>query len=179
MPAWQSATIMQMASLDEAVRQALAPLLDTLDKLGNDLKEWLKEHRSAALLTLFGLLLLAILLAFAYLLREANAVIWLRTRFDYLRFGMLDWHAGGNQAARQYYGAMEALFALGDMPRLASANTREYLQQTSHLQRDLRREIAELTLLFEQSRYGRQALSERQIGRMREVYRQIYRKSVQ
>jgi len=176
MPRWQSATIMQMASLDEAIQQAMAPLLDALEGLGNALKEWLKEHRSETLAGLLGLLLLAVLIALGYLAREASAVAWLKTRFDYLRLGLLAWHAGGSRAARQYYGAMEALFALGEMPRSAATNTREYLAQTSHLHRGLRREMSEMTLLFEQSRYGDRPLSERQIGRMREVYRQLYRK---
>ena len=176
MPGWQAATIMQMAALDEAIRQVLAPLLDQLEKLWNDLKDWLKEHRSETLASLLGLILLAIAIALARLLKEADAVVWLRTRLDYLRLGLLDRHAGGSRAARQYYGAVEALFALGDMPRSVAVNTREYLLETTRIHRELRSEMSEITLLFEQSRYGDRALDERQIGRMREIYRQIYRK---
>lgn len=176
MPGWQAATIRQMAALDEAVRQALAPLVEQLEKRWNDLEEWLKEHRSETLAGLLGLLLLAIAVALARLLKEAGAVVWLRTRLDYLRLGLFDWHAGGSQAARQYYGASEALFALGDLPRPAAVNTREYLVETTRRHRELRSEMSELTQLFEQSRYGDRALDEAQIGRMREAYRQIYRK---
>lgn len=177
MPGWQSSTIVQMADLGEAMQNALAPLLDALEKMSSDLKDWLKEHRSETLAGLFGLLLLVILIAFARLLREANVVMWSRARFDYLRFGMLGWHSGGNPAARQYYEAMETLFALGEMPRSVATNTREYLRQMTLLHRDLRHEITELTLLFEQSRYGKYPLDERQICRMREIYRQIYQKA--
>lgn len=176
MPGWQSATIMQMASIDEAIQQAIAPLMDALEELGTALKEWLKEHRSETLAGLLGLLLLAILIALGYLAREASAVAWLKTRFDYLRLGLLAWHGGGSRAAQQYYGSMEALFALGEMPRSVTTNAREYLAKTSHFHRELRREMTEMTLLFEQSRYGHRPLSEQQISRMREVYRQIYRK---
>lgn len=176
MPGWQSATIVQMANLGEAMQQALAPVLDALDKLWNDLKDWLKNHRSESLATLLGLILLAILIALARLLREVNAVVWLGTRYDYLRLGILAWHGDGNLAADRYYQAMEKLFSLGEMPRSAVANTREYLNLLSRLRSDLRQEIAELTLLFEQSRYGNQSLGVQQISRMREVYRKIYRK---
>jgi hypothetical protein len=154
----------------------MAPLMDALEEFGTALKEWLKEHRSQTLAGLLGLLLLAILIALGYLAREASAVVWLKTRFDYLRLGLLAWHAGGSRAAHQYYGAMEALFALGEMPRSVTTNAREYLAKTSHFHRELRREMTEMTLLFEQSRYGHRPLSEQQISRMREVYRQIYRK---
>jgi Ca2+/Na+ antiporter len=176
MPGWQSVTIVQMANLGEAVQQTLAPVLDALDKLWDDLKNWLKDHRPESLATLLGLILLAILIALARLFREANAFVWLGTRYDYVRLGILAWHGSGNLAADRYYRAMEKLFSLAEMPRSAVANTREYLHLLSRLRSDLRQEIAELTLLFEQSRYGNQPLGEQPIRRMREVYLQIYRK---
>ncbi|MBI2276906.1 MAG: DUF4129 domain-containing protein [Dechloromonas sp.] len=176
MPEWQSATILQMASLDEAIQQALQPMLDALEDARNKIKEWLKEHRSAAWLSLFGLLLLVLLLVLYFLLREVKAATWLRTRYDFLRLGLLARHADGRPGMAQYYRAMERLFALKDTPRTATANTREYLREITHYRDHLRDEATELTRLFEQARYGQTAPDAAQLVRTRQLYRQIFQK---
>lgn len=176
MPEWQSAMILQMASLDEAIQQALQPMLDALEEAWNKLKEWLQEHRTAVWLSLFGLLLAILLLVLYFLLREVKAATWLRTRYDFLRLGLFARHAGGRLGMAQYYRAMERLFALKDAPRAPTTNTREYLREITHYRDHLRDEATELTRLFEQARYGQTAPDAAQLARTRQLYRQIFQK---
>jgi hypothetical protein len=176
MPEWQSAVILQMASLDEALQQALQPMLDAFEDAWNQLKEWLKEHRTAAWLSLFALLLLILLLVLYFLLREVKAATWLRTRYDFLRLGLFARHAGGLPGMAQYYRAMDRLFALKDMPRAPTANTREYLREITRYRDHVRDEVTELTGLFELARYGQTAPDAAQLHRTRQLYRLIFQK---
>lgn len=176
MPEWQSAMILQMASLDEAIQQALQPMLDALEEAWNKFKEWLQEHRTAVWLSLFGLLLAILLLVLYFLLREVKAATWLRTRYDFLRLGLFARHAGGRPGMAQYYRAMERLFALKDTPRAPTTNASEYLREITHYRDHLRDEATELTRLFERARYGQTAPDAAQLARTRQLYRQIFQK---
>jgi len=175
MPEWQSATILQMASLDEAISEALAPMRQAMEDFWNKLKEWLKAHRDAVLATLLALFALMLLTAIVLLFKEAKAASWLRTRFDYwhlVRFGR---HAEGNVGAMQFYRAMERLFFVCNTPRPATANTREFLGEATRYREEIRQEASELTHLFELSRYGPLPLDRRQLERMRELYRLLFK----
>lgn len=176
MPAWQSGTIMRMASLDEALGEVLAPIKQALGDLWQQLKKWLEENRRAAMAGLFALLLLVLLIVAALLLREVKAVAWLRTRFDYLRLVTLAWHGSGAAGATQFYRAMERLFAIAETPRAPNANTREFLQEATCYRDHIRPEATELTRLFEQYRYGPEQPDLSRLERMRELYRAIFRK---
>ncbi|WP_445369289.1 DUF4129 domain-containing protein [Methylomonas sp. BW4-1] len=175
MPAWQAAAINRIADLSESAQQALVPAVAVIFDWWEWLKQWLREHWLAALLGLLALILLAIFLAFGALLREIPWILWLITQWDYLRLGVIGRHTGGETAARQYYRAMSRLFALHDVPRADTANTREYLAQISRRHRDARRSAAEITGLFEAARYGDKPLADAHIRRMRQLYRTIYR----
>jgi len=176
MPAWQAAAINGIADLSESMQQTLTPVAMRVFDWWEWLKQWLREHWLAAMLGLLALILLAILLAFAALLREIPWVIWLLSRWDYLYLAVIGRHAGGEPAARQYYRAMTRLFALHDMPRSDTVNTREYLSQIGRRHRDVRQSAAEMTVLFEQARYGAEPVSTPHIQRMRQLYRGIYRR---
>ncbi len=176
MPEWQSGAIMQMASLDEAIGEALAPVKEALKDLWKRLKEWLQENRTAALASLFALLLLALLIVAALLLREVKAVTWLRTRYDYLRLVTLARHESGTAGATQFYRAMERLFVIEETPRAANANTREFLREATHYREHIRPEATELTLLFERYRYGPGSADQTGLARMRDLYRAIFQK---
>lgn len=176
MPKWQSGAIMQMASLDEAIGEALAPIKQALEDLWKQLKEWLQENRTAAMAALFALLLLALLIVAALLLREVKAVAWLRTRFDYLRLVTLARHGSGTRGATQFYRAMERLFVIAETPRAPNANTREFLRDATYYRDHIRQEAAELTHLFEQYRYGPTLPDHQRLERMRDLYRTIFRK---
>ena len=176
MPKWQSGAIMQMASLDEAIGEALAPIKQALEDLWKQFKEWLKENRTAAMAGLFALLLLALLIVAALLLREVKAVAWLRTRFDYLHLVTLARHGSGTSGATQFYRAMERLFVIAETPRAPNANTREFLHDATYYRDHIRQEAAELTHLFEQYRYGPTLPDHRRLERMRDLYRAIFRK---
>lgn len=175
MPHWQASAINAIADLSEQVGKIMAPVMKQLADLWDTLKKWLNAHQDAVLAALVALALLAILFALWRLLREARAGTWLRTRFDYLRYGVLGYHAGGERGARQLYGAMERIFSLSDLARARSDNTREYLAQLCALRDDLRPELRELTRLFEDARYGREQPDAARLETMRGLYRRIYR----
>ncbi|UCV08596.1 DUF4129 domain-containing protein [Dechloromonas denitrificans] len=176
MPHWQSTTIRQLASLSESLQQSLAPVMENLEALWNAIKEWLQKHRTAAWLSLFALLLLILLGVIALLLREVKVVTWLRTRYDYLRLGLLAQHASGCAGARQYYQAMERLFVIQDTPRPPAANTREYLAAMTQFRPHLQAETSALTRLFEMARYGRATADAGDLEQMRRLYRQLFHK---
>ena len=177
MPGWQADIINSMADISEQIGKVMAPVMKKMTDLWDALKKWLKEHQDAVMSWLLALALLAILIALWRLLREARAGTWLRTRFDYLRYGMLGFHAGGEHGARQLYGAMERVFALSDMARDRSDTTREYLAQLCALRDDLRPELGDLTRLFEDARYGASPPDAARLEVMRRLYRQIYREA--
>jgi hypothetical protein len=176
MPQWQSSAIMQMADMTELTQMTLTPIKLGLDELMNDIKEWLKQHWQAIIQTLMSLIVLALLVAAWLLLREARAGLWLRSRFDYLRLGLLRLHAPGNAGAFQYYRALQRLMDVQGLPRLPSTNAREYLAQIGYRYEHLRREMVELTLFFERARYGAQQISRDDLERVHRNYKQVFQR---
>lgn len=176
MPQWQSVTIRQLADLDEAIQQAVAPLVDALEQLWNALKDWLQENRSKVLRWLLALLTVALLVALLIFLREIRVLAWLRTRYDYLRLVVLDLPAGGPVGSVECYRAMERLLALGELPRRPVTNAREYLHEIRSRHAEISGDAAEMTSLFEAIRYGSTAAGTSQLQRMRELYRSIFHK---
>lgn len=177
MPEWQSAAITSLADLAESLDQVLAPVMQSIAMQWQSLLDWLKQHWRELLLGLLGLILAALLLAAALLLRESRPGIWLLSWFDYLRLGLFAFHAPGNTGARQYFHAMERFLVLHGVERMPAENTREYLQQLSRRHEHLRREFAELVLLFEKARYGAAPVDAVMVRRMRELYRNIHWKA--
>lgn len=175
MPHWQSATIVTMADLTEALQQQLAPILQTFGDRWEAFKKWLHKNFAKVLGTLLALMLLALATGLFLLLREARIAIWLRTRFDYWRYIVFGRHDHGSEGVRQLYGAVERLFALHGEPRPATRNTQEYLRRMSLVRPALRLELLAITLQFEDSRYGTQAPDTEQIQAMRERYRRVFR----
>lgn len=174
MPEWQSGVIMQMASLDEAIGEALAPIRQALENLWNELKEWLKEHRSAVIASLFALILLMLLSGAVFLLREARAGTWLRTRFDYWHLVRLRRYSAGRAGAAQLYRAMERLFLARNLPRPVTANVHEFLRETTLFGEDVRQEAADLATLFERYRYGPTPPDQLNLEQMRVLYRGLF-----
>ncbi len=176
MPRWQASAIDTLADLAERTNAVLTPIRLGLDEVWNDFRKWLEEHRKMLVLSLLGLLLLALLVAAWLLLREARLGLWLYSRVDYFRLGLLGYSVPSNAGARQYYRALERLLDLHGAERAATANAREYLAQVCSQFADLRRETVELTLIFERARYGDATLRPNDVPRMRDLYRQIFRR---
>ncbi len=177
MPRWQSAVINAMADFSEALDKQLVPLKSAIKDLRKALKQWQQEHKQDLFYTIIALMLLALLVALWRLLREARIGIWIATRADYLRYAILGQHARGTVGAIQLYRAMERLFALLDQPRQGAFSAREYLLQLRRLYPDLRLELVEMTMLFEEARYGSIVPSEKQLSRMCKLYRHLFEKS--
>jgi len=175
MPRWQSATIMTMANATEALQQQLAPILQPLDDWWEAFKKWLQKNLDKVLGTLLTLMLLALATGLFFLLREVRAGMWLRTRFDYLRYAVFRRHYSGREGVRQFYSAVERLFALYGEARPETLNTQEYLRRMSLVRPALRLELQAATLQFEDARYGARAPDAEQVQFMRENYRRIFR----
>jgi Ca2+/Na+ antiporter len=174
MPEWQSSVIVRMAEVAELTQVTLTPIKLGIEELLNDIKEWLAEHRQAIVQALMSIVLLALLLAAWLLLREVRLVLWLRSRFDYLRLGLLRWHAPGNVGALQFYEALERLMDVQGTPRVTTANTREFMAQVSYRYRHLRREMVEMIVFFERARYGGAPISSKNLEQVHRNYKTIF-----
>lgn len=174
MPQWQRGTILKMADAGEWMSMTLKPLMQDLDELWKSFKEWLAEHSRQIAMGMALLAILAVLYALWRLLREIKAGVWLLTRLEYLRYGVLGRHGQGRSGARRLYGAMARLFELQDARRPDLANSLEYLALLRTKQGHLYREAAELTRLFEDARYGAHGADHAHMARMRALYRRIY-----
>lgn len=174
MPEWQSGAIMQMADLDEAIGEALAPIGQALEDFWNELKTWLKEHRSAVLAFLLALILLMLVGGMVFLLREARAGTWLRIRFDYWHLVRLRRYSPGRSGASQLYSAMERLFVVRNMPRPVTANVREFLRETTLFGEDVRQQATNLATLFECYRYGPMPPDQSNLEQMCVLYRRLF-----
>jgi Ca2+/Na+ antiporter len=175
MPHWQSATIMTMADVTEALQQQLAPIKQAFEDWWEAFKKWLKKNFANVLGTLLALMMLVLATGLFFLMREARTGIWLRTRFDYWRYVVFRHHDSGSEGVRQLYDAVEQLFALHGEPRPATRNTQEYLRQMGLLRPALRLELLAITLQFEDARYGTNAPAPEQIQAMLERYRRVFR----
>lgn len=177
MPEWQRSAIYVLADATDWVEQTVEPIGQALKRRMQSLSDWLHAHRPQIIRTLLVLLLLAVLYALWHLLKEAKAGTWLRTRFDYLRYGVAGWHGRGVGGAGRLYAAMERMFELQDTRRSPRSTAREYLAQLRERHAYLYRETAEMTRLYEDVRYGEVADDGRALSRMRELYRRIYREA--
>lgn len=175
MPGWQSGLIEQLADAEEWVGRTCSPLMREIEDLIDRLREWLKENRKAIAAALLALIVLALLAALAWLLREVRAITWARTRLDYLRLVSFDAGVPGTAGAAQYYAAMERLFALRESPRRPTANTREFLAEATEFRPHLRPPAAELTWLFERARYGGTPPGAEERRWLRDLYRVLFR----
>ncbi len=174
MPDWQSDAINRIANGTEWIQATTEPLFEGVQQLVQALKDWIAGHVADIGIALLALLIALLLYAMARLLGEAKIGLWLFTRVDYLRLGVLGMHASGGSGARQYYAAMQRLFALYEAERSALMNTREYLALLCVQHGFLHREATEMTRLFEDSHYGAAPTTKASVARMRSVYRQLY-----
>jgi hypothetical protein len=149
----------------------MKPLQDLLDRVG----DYCSGKKDELLKWLAWLIALALLIAAWFLARETRGLQWLRMNFDYLRFGILGWRAHGNAGALQLYHAAERLFALHHVERGSGQSAREYLVNVQRVHYNLHEDSAELIALFERARYGKLALPDTEVERMRALYRRMYR----
>lgn len=175
MPEWQRGTINGMADLVESLGTMMKPLMQNIEQIWKDIKEWLKENRNQIIYMLIILAILALLYALWKLMREARMATWLRTRFDYFSLVLLGMHSGDIRGAQAYYEAMARIFELQDIERGHRNNTQEYLAEINLYYRHLSRETGEMTRIYEDARYGSMADSV-QVDHMRGLYRQIFQR---
>jgi len=174
MPDWQRNTIMGMAKALNGYEVHLQPVLAHYADLWRAFKDWLQEHQKNIILVLLALMLLILMFGFSRLFKEAKVTLWLLSRLDYLHLGVLAMHAPGEQGAIQYYKATERLFSLHDMERSKFSNTKEYLSQIPTFRKEIKTPLLELTILFEDSRYGAKEETTHHIKRMQSLYCKIY-----
>lgn len=176
MPAWQRQVINGIANTSERVIHTMTPIMQTLEQMWQSLKNWINKHRATIARALILLAMLALLIALWRLMREAKSGTWLRTRFDYLRFGIFAQYQDGSKGTHQLYRAMERLFMLYDSERSRQTNTHEYQTQLRRLHGHVQHETAEITRLFEDVRYGDKAVDRHAKAHMQGLYRRLYQK---
>lgn len=173
MPEWQRSVINSLADLTEKTGAALKPVMQRMGKFWDALRKWLSDNRTKIIQTFSVLGILALLFLLYRLMREARAITWLRTRFDYVRFVLLGMYPTDAHGAQAIYEAMIRLFTLQNIERGGHQNTREYLEDIGSYFRHLRSETGELTRCYEDARYGGKA-SAKQVTRMQDLYHHIY-----
>lgn len=176
MPGWQSRAILGMADLQDVTLQAMVPLELPLQELLEWLRQWWEQYGDIVPRVLLVALILAVVLAGFWLLKESYAGIWLRSRFDRLYLVEFGGAASGRGGAMQYYRALERVLWLAGTPRPAGANAREYQRHVTRWQRGVDADMAAMTQLYEQCRYGAQEPGPEQLERLRQLYRSIGRK---
>jgi hypothetical protein len=174
MPRWQSRSIETVALLSESIQMQAVPLLKWMQELTQDVGNWCKKNQDSLINWIAALIALALLIAAWLLARETRGLQWLRSHFDYLRLGVLGWHAPSNAGAMQFFHAMERLFSLHHVTRDANLNAREYLMRLQRIHYNLHDQSAEAVSLFERARYGYAGLTAGELNRMRQLYRQMY-----
>ncbi|HWT54045.1 MAG TPA: DUF4129 domain-containing protein [Rhodocyclaceae bacterium] len=175
MPRWQSRSIESVAEVLENIQLQAVPLMKPLQDLLDRVGDYCSGKKDELLKWLAWLIALALLIAAWFLARETRGLQWLRMNFDYLRFGILGWRAHGNAGALQLYHAAERLFALHHVERGSGQSAREYLVNVQRVHYNLHEDSAELIALFERARYGKLALPDTEVERMRALYRRMYR----
>lgn len=174
MPVWQATAITQLVGSVEQIQKVVQPLQVKLQATTRLTVQWLEMNLRSVLRGLMVFMLLLLLGASYLFMRELRLGLWLRMQTDFLRFGLLGLHAQGNAGARQFFGAMERLFVLNHAEREARHNAREYLAVLHRMHGPLRTEASEMTELFERARYGSSSVSDRDVARMRQLYRRMY-----
>jgi hypothetical protein len=176
MPRWQSRAIETMVELTQLVKMEPIKVPKAIQDLINGVGNYCSANKTSLLKWLAGLIALALAIAAWLLARETPFRQWLRVHFDYLRFGILGWHASGNAGVLQVFYAMQRLFGTHHVEREQGLDTREYLARVKRLHHQLNNQFAEATDLFEQARYGRIAPPVTAAGRMRDLYKQMYQR---
>lgn len=176
MPGWQSRAILGMAALQEVTLQAMEPLEMPLKDLLEWLRQWWEQYGDIVPRVLLAALMLAVVLLGFWLLEESYAGIWLRSRFDRLYLVELGGAARGRNGAMQFYRALERVLWLAGTPRPPVASAREYQREVTRWQRGVDEEMAAMTRLYEQCRYGAQEPGPEQLAQMRQIYLAVARK---
>lgn len=176
MPGWQSQAILGAAALQDVTLQALEPLEMPLKDLLEWLRQWWEQYGDIVPRVLLAALMLAVVALGFWLLEESYAGMWLRSRFDRLYLVELGGAAKGRQGAMQFYRALERVLWLAGTPRSPVASAREYQRDVTRWQRGLDQEMAAMTRLYEQCRYGAQEPGPEQLAQMRQLYLAISRK---
>lgn len=176
MPGWQSQAILGAAALQDVTLQALEPLEMPLKDLLEWLRQWWEQYGDIVPRVLLAALMLAVVALGFWLLEESYAGMWLRSRFDRLYLVELGGAAKGRQGAMQFYRALERVLWLAGTPRSPVASAREYQRDVTRWQRGLDQEMAAMTRLYEQCRYGAQEPGPEQLAQMRQLYLGISRK---
>lgn len=175
MPHWQSRSIETMVEVLENLKLQAVPLMKPLQDLLDRIGDYCSGKKDELFKWLAWLIALALLVAAWLLARETRGLQWLRMNLDYLRFGVLGWRSHGNAGALQLYRAAERLFSLHHVERAPGQSVREYLAHVQRVHYNLHEESAELVTLFERARYGKFALADTEVERMRVLYRSMYR----
>jgi hypothetical protein len=185
MPDWQAWTMVQLADGIEKIDGVWQPIDLGLQKLYQRLRDSLTGTVKAMAIKLgqvmeesgidiFSLMLFLIFLLLCILWQKARFTLWIWSRLDYIRFGLLARHAPGNLGVYQYYSAVQRLLAFYGLPRQSTANAREYLGEICQIYRLASDDATRLTELFEVARYGDGEMTAEDVERMRHAYRGLY-----
>jgi len=174
MPRWQSGAIYLLADGVAWVERVWTPVDLGLEDMLASARRWWQAHLPA-LKTMLLLLFVAVLAAAAvWWLRRLRPVLRLRVQLEHLLWGAWGLLPPGNRGVLRCHAAVVRLFTLHGLTRPPGATAREYARLTHKRHANLHRQMAELTQLFEQARYGATLTTRAQLRRVRELYRFMF-----
>ncbi len=176
MPGWQAATIEAMADGLEWLEQATAPMREKLRDLLDALRQWLDAHRAELAMAALALLILALLAAAAFLLRETRPIAWARTRADYVLVALLGLHGEGHAAVRRIHAASERFFDFLGEGRPAAMDLSTYLHRLDGRFHGAHEDLVQLVGIVERVRYGGALPDPEEVATMRASYRRLFRR---
>lgn len=174
MPRWQSGAIHVLADGVEWVERVREPIDLGLEDMLASARQWWQAHWPALKKMLLLLLALALAATAGWWLRRLRPVLRLRVQLDHLLLGVWGLLPPGSRGVLHCHAAVIRLFTLHGLNRPPGATAREYARLTHKRHANLRRQMAELTQLFEQARYGPTVTTPAQLIRVRELYRFMF-----
>lgn len=174
MPRWQSSAIFFLADAVGVVERVWTPIDLGLEDMLASTRQWWQANLPVLKKMLLLLSVLALVAAAGWWLYRLRPLLRLRIQLEHLLLGTWGLLPPGNRGVLRCHAAVIRLFTLHGLTRPPGATAREYARLTHKRHANLHRQMAELTQLFEQARYGATATTPAQLMRVRELYRFMF-----
>lgn len=174
MPKWQADVINSLADISGSLSKGFTQEKKRFDSLWNAFKKWIEENLRQIIQLMILCLLLCLAIAFIFFMRELKVTIWIRSRFDYLFLGIFKIHSKQADAISSYYYATERLLALQDITRNRRMTVKEYFEEASSFNAEIKAELKMIARSFEDYRYGEKSCDKSELDTLNSLYKKVY-----
>jgi len=175
MPKWQADAINSLADISGNLSKGFTQTKKRFDSLWSAFKKWIEENLRQIIQVMILCLLLCLAIAFIFFTRELKVTTWIRSRFDYLYLGIFKIHCKQAYAISNYYYATERLFELQDIPRHRRMTVKEYFEEASNFNTEIKAELKMIARSFEDYRYGEKPYNKSELETLNSLYKKVYR----